>query len=172
VIGIGNCARHGPIRVINLLPEYKLSMLYSQRREAAKEGAEQYGVGRVADSVVVLTTAPQHAASIRSVIEAGKDVYSEWPLTVSTKLSDELMRLAQARGVRTFTGLQRRLAPFNRFVGQLLQAGYVGRLRSARIHVSMNYFQPRLPKALAWTAPPENFSSMVARSAMRSACIA
>lgn len=26
----------------------------------------------------------------------------------------------------------------------------------------MNYFQPPLPKALSWTAPPENFSSMVA----------
>jgi predicted dehydrogenase len=30
------------------------------------------------------------------------------------------------------------------------------------MHVSMNYFQPKLPQALSWTAPPENFSSMMA----------
>jgi len=60
------------------------------------------------------------------------------------------------------TGLQRRLAPHNRYLRDLLAEGYVGRLRSPRLHVSMNYFQPRLPNALSWTVPPENFSSMVA----------
>jgi predicted dehydrogenase len=60
------------------------------------------------------------------------------------------------------TGLQRRLAPHNRYLRELLAEGYVGRLRSPRLHVSMNYFQPRLPNALSWTVPLENFSSMVA----------
>jgi hypothetical protein len=60
------------------------------------------------------------------------------------------------------TGLQRQLAPHNRYLRDLLAEGYVGRLRSPRLHVSMNFFQPRLPNALSWTVPPENFSSMVA----------
>jgi predicted dehydrogenase len=174
VVGIGNWAQHGHVRVLNLLPEYQLSALYSQRREAAEQAAAKYSFRHVADSldelvshpevdlVVVLTTAPQHEAAIRATITAGKHVYCEWPLTTSTAISGEMVRLADAAGLRTMTGLQRRLAPHNRYLKDLLAEGYVGRLRSARLHVSMNYFQPRLPKALSWTAPPENFSSMVA----------
>jgi predicted dehydrogenase len=73
-----------------------------------------------------------------------------------------MAHLAEAASVRTMVGLQRRLAPHNRYLKDLLAEGYVGRLRSARIHVSMNYFQPRIPRALRWTARPEKFSSMVA----------
>lgn len=174
MVGIGNWAQHGHVRVLNLLPEYQLSVFYSQRREAAEQAAAKYSFRHVADSldelvshpevdvVVVLTTAPQHEAAIRTAITAGKHVYCEWPLTTSTAISGEMVRLADAAGLRTMTGLQRRLAPHNRYLKDLLAEGYVGRLRSARLHVSMNYFQPRLPKALSWTAPPENFSSMVA----------
>jgi predicted dehydrogenase len=30
------------------------------------------------------------------------------------------------------------------------------------MHVSMNFFQAKLPKALSWAVPPENFSNMMA----------
>jgi predicted dehydrogenase len=59
-------------------------------------------------------------------------------------------------------GLQRRLSATNRYVRDQIANGYVGKLRSVRMHVSMNYFQANLPKALSWTVPPENFSSMMA----------
>jgi len=64
--------------------------------------------------------------------------------------------------VRHIVGLQRRLAPHNRYVHDLIQQGYIGTLRSVRIHVSMNYFQPLRSVALRWTVPPENFSSVIA----------
>src|SRR5271168_3802433 len=35
MVGMGNWAQHGHVRVLNLLPEYELSVLYSQRAEAA-----------------------------------------------------------------------------------------------------------------------------------------
>jgi predicted dehydrogenase len=102
--------------VLKLLPEYKLSVLYSQRREAARAAAAQHGFHHVAasleelvnhpevDFVVVLTTAPQHEEAIRAAIAAGKDVYSEWPLTPSTGTSEQMVRLADDAGVRTVTG--------------------------------------------------------------------
>ena len=70
--------------------------------------------------------------------------------------------LAEAAGVRHVVGLQRRLAPFSRYLHDLLSNGYVGQLRSVRLHVSMSYFQARLGKALRWTVPPGNFSSVIA----------
>jgi predicted dehydrogenase len=174
MIGIGNWAKNGHIPVLNLLPEYELSAIYSRRRDAAEAAATAYGFKHVTgtlhelvnhpdvDLVVVLTTAPQHEEGIRAAIAAGKDVYSEWPLTPSRALSEKLIRLADAAGVNTTTGLHRRLAPHNRYLADLLKEGYVGKLRSVRMHVSMNLFQPQLPTALRWTVPPENFSSMAA----------
>jgi len=174
VVGIGNWARHGHLRVLRLLPQYRLSVIYSQRAEAAKTAATEYGFAHIAktldelvnhpevDLVIVLTTAPQHAEAIRAAIDAGKDVYCEWPLTTKTETSEALTALAEQRGVRTLTGLQRRLAPHNRYLKDLIADGFVGKLRSARMHVSMNYFQADLPQVLRWTVPAENFSSMVA----------
>jgi len=66
-------------------------------------------------------------------------------------------------------GVQRRVAPVNRYIGDLVRDSYVGRLRSVRLHVSMNYFQARLPKSLYWTAPPENFSSIGSTRSIRRA---
>jgi predicted dehydrogenase len=174
LVGVGNWALHGHLRVLSLLPRYQLSAIYAQRQDAAKSAAEKYDIRHVVgslddlvnhpevDLVVVLTTAPQHEVAVRAAIAARKDVYCEWPLTPSTKTSEELLRLADEAGVRTLVGLQRRLAPHNRFVRDLLRDDYVGKLRSVRMHVSMNYFQALRSQALRWTAPPENFSSVVA----------
>ncbi len=174
LVGIGNWAQHGHVRVLKLLPQYEITAIHAQRADAAKAAAEQHGIRHVVDSldalvhhpevdlVVVLTTAPQHEAAVRSAIAAKKDVYCEWPLTPRTETSRELLRLADAAGVRTLVGLQRRLSPHNRHLRDLLAGGYVGKLRSVRLHVSMNYFQALRSQALRWTAPPENFSSVVA----------
>jgi predicted dehydrogenase len=173
VIGVGNWARHGHLRVLDLLPQYTLQAVFSHRREAAESAAREYGIGRVAgsideivgspdiDLVVVLNTAPQHAGTVKRAIDAGKHVYCEWPLTTTLEQSAQLLRLAQARGVRHVVGLQRRLAPHNRYVRDLIAQGYVGDLRSVRMHVSVNYFQAIRSRALEWTVPPENFSSIV-----------
>jgi predicted dehydrogenase len=99
---------------------------------------------------------------VRAAIAAGKHVYCEWPLTVSSAVAQELAERARDAGVRHVVGLQRRLAPHNRHVRDLIRDGYVGNLRSVRMHVSMNYFQALRSQALAWTVPAENFSSVVA----------
>jgi predicted dehydrogenase len=174
VIGVGNWAKHGHLRVLDLLPQYTLQAVYSHRSEAAEAAAREYSIARVASSidelvespdidlVIVLNTAPQHAQTVQRVIAAGKPVYCEWPLTTTSTGAETLLRLGDERGVRHIVGLQRRLAPHNRYVRDLIQQGYVGELRSVRMHVSMNYFQATRSRALEWTVPPENFSSVVA----------
>jgi predicted dehydrogenase len=173
IVGVGNWANHGHLRVLALLPEYEVVAVYARRREAAQAAATAYHIPHVVDSVaelvaradvdlvVVLTTAPQHEEAVRAAIVAGKDVYSEWPLTVNSRIAQELVNLAQAADVRHFVGLQRRLAPTTRYVRDLINEGFVGKVRSARLHVSMNYFQAVRAKALQWTVPPENASGVV-----------
>lgn len=177
VVGAGNWANYGHLRVLDLLTEYVTVAIYARRKDAAIAAANRFRIPQVCESVeellrlpevdlvLVLNTAPQHAETVRAVIAAGKHVYCEWPLTISTEIAEDLLQRARNAGVRHIVGLQRRLAPHNRYVRDLLANGYVGQLRSVRLHVSMNYFQALRPKALDWTVPPENFSSVVAISA-------
>ena len=174
LVGVGNWATHGHLRVLSLLPEYEVVAVQARRREAAEAAARRFGIPHVVDSVaelvaladvdmvLVLNTAPQHAETVRAAIAAGKHVYCEWPLTVSSAIAEDLARSARDAGVRHVVGLQRRLAPHNLYVRDLIRDGYVGNVRSVRMHVSMNYFQALRSQALAWTVPPENFSSVVA----------
>lgn len=174
IIGVGNWALHGHLRVLSLLPQYRLQAVFSERPERAEAAAGQFAIPQIAasvaelvenpevDLVVVLNTAPQHAKAVRAAIAAKKHVYCEWPLTTRTTDSMDLLRQAKSAGVRHIVGLQRRHAPHNRYLQDLLQQGYVGNVRSVRIHVSMNYFQGLRANALRWTIAVENFSSVVA----------
>src|ERR1700694_3933677 len=112
LIGVGNWALFAHVRVLKLLPEYEIVAIYSQRKEAATAAATEYGIPHVAESldalvtdplvdrVLVLTTAQQHEKGIRAAINAGKDVYCEWPLTPTAAKSAELATLADAAGVK------------------------------------------------------------------------
>jgi predicted dehydrogenase len=44
LIGVGNWALFGHVRVLRLLPEYEIVAIYSQRKEAAKAAATEYGI--------------------------------------------------------------------------------------------------------------------------------
>ena len=174
LIGVGNWALFAHVRVLRLLPEYEIVAIYSQRKEAAKAAATEYGIPHVAESldalvrdplvdqVLVLTTSQQHEEGIRAAITAGKDVYCEWPLTPTAAKSAELATLADAAGVKTQIGLQRQFAPAFRYVHDLVAQGYVGKVRSARMHVSVNTFGEIRANAVRWSLPIENFMSVVA----------
>src|SRR6266481_4029221 len=84
LIGVGNWALFAHVRVLGLLPEYEIVAIYSQRKEAAKAAATEYGIPHVAESldavvsdpvidhVLALTTSQQHEEGIRAAITAGK----------------------------------------------------------------------------------------------------
>jgi len=64
--------------------------------------------------------------------------------------------------VKTQIGLQRQFAPAFRYVHDLVAQGYVGKVRSARMHVSVNMFGEIRANAVRWSLPIENFMSVVA----------
>jgi predicted dehydrogenase len=98
------------------------------------------------DLVVIPTPAPEHAHLVRAAIAAGKDVYSEWPLTTTTAESEELPRLAEDRGVQQVVGLQRRFAPSASYAHGLIAQGYVGTIRGVRMTVGVDAFPPAMPE--------------------------
>jgi len=173
IAGVGNWARYGHIPALRLLPEYEIVAVSSRQQTTADEIAEDFGIRHAfnnvtqlvshpeVDLVVALPPAPQHKLIVQPAIEAGKDVYSEWPLTTSTSDSVALLKMAEAANVRHVVGLQRRLGSSALFVRDLLADGYVGTIRSVRLHVSMDYFGPSRPPALAWSIGAANFSHIL-----------
>jgi predicted dehydrogenase len=173
IVGAGNWAEYGHIPSLKLLPQYEITAIFSRSQEKADAVAARHGIPHALNSlqdlvshpevdlVLVLNPAPSHEEATLAAIAAGKDVYSEWPLTPSTGISERMMRLAEQAGVRHVVGLQRRLGADYRYVHDLLRDGYIGELRSVRLHVSVEYFQVLRSAALYFTVPQENFSGLL-----------
>jgi predicted dehydrogenase len=173
IVGLGYWAQYGHLPALKLLPEYDITVLASRRPDHAPAIARQFDIPSIVgdyrdlvtrpdvDFVVVLPPAPQHAEVARAAIAAGKDVYCEWPLTTTLVDSQDLLDRATKANVRHVIGLQRRLGPSARYLRELLTGNYVGKMRSVRMHLSVEYFTELRPPGLEWTVPPENFSHIL-----------
>jgi predicted dehydrogenase len=61
-------------------------------------------------------------------LDAGKHVYSEWPLARNTAEAEALLELAEEQGVHHVAGLQARGNPTVRYIRDLVTEGAVGRV--------------------------------------------
>jgi predicted dehydrogenase len=174
LIGVGNWARYGHIPALRSLKEqYEITAVSSRQMSRAEELAKGFGIPHAfgdhrqliehpdIDLVVVLPPASEHAPLSRLAIEAGKDVYCEWPLTTTTADSTHLLSMAETAKVRHAVGLQRRMGHSARYLRGLLAQGDIGTLRSVRMHVSIEYFGPQRPPSLEWSLPAVNFSHLL-----------
>jgi len=101
------------------------------------------------DAVAVVVRVPSHYGPTRAAIEAGKHVYTEWPLGRTTEEAVELTALAKARGVLTVVGLQSRVSPALLYIKELIDTGYVGEVLAC--HVSTHRDGPlERPSSRTW----------------------
>jgi predicted dehydrogenase len=172
-IGAGGWARYGHMPALQLLDEFEITAVAARRRESAENAARLFGIAAVYDDpqaviddpnvdlVVVMPPTSERVRYVKAVIAAGKDVYSEWPLTTTTAESKELLALAMEKGVHHVIGLQRRLGPSARYARDLVKQGYVGRIRAAHISVGTDAFQPVMPGAFSWTFDVASFTNVL-----------
>jgi len=133
------------IPALRALPTYELRALSTSRRESAEAASRQFGVPLAFDNaaelaarpevdlVVVSVKVPTHRELVTAALQAGKDVYCEWPLGNGLAEAEELAALARARGVRAIVGLQARAAPAVRYVRDLIASGFVGEVLSTSL---------------------------------------
>lgn len=86
------------------------------------------------DAVVVVVRVPSHYDPTHAAIEAGKHVYTEWPLARTTQEAEQLTALAARNGVQTATGLQARVTPELMHMRAMIAEGRIGMPLS--VHVS------------------------------------
>src|SRR5438445_472789 len=123
-------------------PDVELTAVCTTRRETAEAAREAFGaklaftdfremvVSNEIDAVAVVVRVPAHYEPTRAAIEAGKHVYTEWPLGRTTAEAEELAALARARDVQTACGLQSRVSPALLYMKEQIEAGFVGEVLS------------------------------------------
>lgn len=173
IIGAGGWAKYGHIPALRTLDDFEIVAVSSRTKATADGLAAEFEIRHAFDAhqdliadpdvdlVVILAPGPEHARLTRAAIAGGKEVYSEWPLTTSTAESEELLALAEANGVRHVVGLQRRFAPSARYVRDLVQQGYVGRIRGVRMSVGVDAFAPKMSERHRWTIDAANFTNVL-----------
>ncbi|KAK0439623.1 NAD-binding Rossmann fold oxidoreductase [Armillaria borealis] len=78
------------------------------------------------DIVAVSVKTPNHVENATKVIEAGKDLFIEWPAGRGLKETKLLAGLAKAKGIRSLVGLQARQSALFRKVKNLVEEGKIG----------------------------------------------
>jgi len=173
IVGAGGWAKYGHIPALKVLEEFEIVAVSNRKKTTAEETAKQFHIKHAfgdehalinhpdVDLVAVVAPAPEHARLVKQAITAGKDVYCEWPLTTSTAESEQLLSLAEAKGVSHIVGLQRRMGPSARYTRDLVKQGFVGKIRGVHMTVSADAFVPEMSVRHNWVFDAANFSNVL-----------
>src|SRR5215217_6915093 len=123
-------------------PDVEMTAVCTTRPESAEEAREAFGAKLVfhdyremaaspeIDAVAVVVRVPEHYGPTVAAVEAGKHVYTEWPLGRNTAEAEELAALARSKGVQTVVGLQSRVSPALSYMKELIEEGFAGEVLS------------------------------------------
>ena len=123
-------------------PGVEMTAVCTTRPASAEEARKAFGakfafhdframvVSKEIDAVAVVVRVPSHYETTKAAIDAGKHVYTEWPLGRTIGEARELTALARAKGVHAVVGLQSRVSPALCYMKELIEAGYVGEVLS------------------------------------------
>ncbi|HEV7391052.1 MAG TPA: Gfo/Idh/MocA family oxidoreductase, partial [Burkholderiales bacterium] len=129
------------IPAIKALPEqYELVAACTTRMESASATAERFAIPHAFDGVermlrelpdldvVCVCVRPNtHHSVVMPALRAGKHVYCEHPLGISTAQAQEAYELALEKGVHTAVGHQMHYQPAVLEMAQRVREGYIGR---------------------------------------------
>jgi predicted dehydrogenase len=173
IIGSGGWARYGHIPALQALEGFEVIALAGRNKEKVQKYADDFNIKHAfgnaeelmahpdVDLVVVLAPSPEHGRLAKAAIGAGKDVYTEWPLSTTTVESEEILALAKDKGVRHVVGLQRRFSPSSRYWRDLVQQGYIGKIRAVRMSVGVDAFGEVMPEFAKWALDEANFTHVL-----------
>ena len=85
------------------------------------------------DVVSVVKRVPLHHEMTLAALNAGKHVFTEWPLGANLAEAEEMADPARVKGVQTMVGMQRRCSPVYLWLKELVDEGYVGEVLSCHL---------------------------------------
>ncbi|GAA4607661.1 Gfo/Idh/MocA family oxidoreductase [Actinoallomurus liliacearum] len=155
------------IPALRALPAYELTAVGTSRPESAREAARAFGAAHAftdarrlaehpeVDLVVVTVKVAAHAELVGAALAAGKHVYCEWPLGLTTAEAERLAAAARAAGVHDAVGLQARYAPAITYARELIAGGHLGRVTAVNVHAARSKgASGEIPAWAAYTLDP------------------
>lgn len=152
IIGARGWGGLAHIPALAALETYEVRAVTGTRIENARETAQLHGIRAYyadaaemagqpdIDIVAVTVKVPEHDRLIRIAMDAGKHVYSEWPLARTTAEAEALLVHATERGVKHVVGLQARGNPTVRYIRDLVAEGAIGRILAVNAAVTLPVF--------------------------------
>ena len=138
--GWGSIAHIPALRALS--DDIELAGVANTSRASAEASAKAFELDRAFDSVDSLVTSPDidlvavtvkvlhHRDLVIKALEAGKNVYCEWPLGNGLTEAEEIAALARRKQAIAVVGTQAVVSPEVRFVRDLVADGFVGEVRS------------------------------------------
>jgi predicted dehydrogenase len=170
-VGVVGCGYWGPnlVRNFNLLPDCQLKMmcdtseerlqhlrsLYPEVQRATDYGFMLNGIGL--DAVVIATSVKWHYPMAKASLLAGKHTFIEKPMASSSAECEELIEIAEKKGVVLMTGHTFLYSPVVRKIKEIVDQGDIGEIRyiSAR-RLNLGLFQKDIN--VAWDLAPHDIS--------------
>jgi predicted dehydrogenase len=109
------------------------------------------------NAVAIATPVSTHFALAQAALEAGKHVFVEKPLAASSEEGEELMELADSRGLVLMPGHTFLYSPPVRAIRDMIAAGELGEIyfiSTSRVNLGLH--QPDV--SVAWDLAPHDFS--------------
>ncbi|KDQ34146.1 hypothetical protein PLEOSDRAFT_1088051 [Pleurotus ostreatus PC15] len=126
-------------------------------------GASQLVHDPRVDLVVVAVKAPAHRDPVLAAIDAGKDVFVEWPAGAALEETVAMEERARARGVRVMVGLQGRYSATAKVIKDTIASGKLGKVLSSTVMGSMSrdnlYWGPQISEGSAYIYQPRSGAS-------------
>jgi predicted dehydrogenase len=170
-VGVVGCGYWGPnlVRNFNLLPDCQLKMVCDTSEQRLKhlqglypdvQGATSYDVmlnGIGLDAVVIATSVKWHYPMAKASLLAGKHTFIEKPMASSSAECEELIELAEKKGVVLMTGHTFLYSPVIRKIKEIVDQGDIGDIRyiCAR-RLNLGLFQKDIN--VAWDLAPHDIS--------------
>ena len=142
-------------------PDVEMTAVCTSKPETAEAARKHFGaklafsdhremaVSPEIDAVVVVLRVPSHYEPTMAAINAGKPVYTEWPLGRTTAEAEEMTALARKKGVLAAVGLQSRVSPALLYMKELIESGYVGRIIACNV-ATMRDGPAERPSSRSW----------------------
>ena len=126
-------------------PEAELVCIWDDNEGRRKDAAERFGVPvsddidkvcSQVDAVVIDAATSDHPTVMKAALKHGKHIFTEKALTVTTKDSDEIVKLVKDSGIKFMISLPSRTRPEILFMKDVLDKGWLGKITLMRARVA------------------------------------
>jgi len=130
-----------------------LSAVTGRDQEKAREVAARYGAAEVyadyrdmiasgnIDAIVIVAPDELHAPIALAAFDAGVHVLCEKPLASTSTEAEAMYRAAEASGLQHMSFFALRTSPHHRYLKELIDDGYLGRVYSAEFSLTHGFFR-------------------------------